>query len=300
MISIIIPLYNKRSSILVTVNSALAQSFRAYELIIVNDGSTDDSLFQISSIKDPRIRVLNKENGGVSSARNFGILNAKFDLIAFLDADDIWEKDFLEQMLKFRENHSNASIFACNIHLKSKSFEKNAIDFMQSGYVKDYFKVALDHAIVTSSSVILEKKVFNVVGVFNESLTCGEDLDMWFRILNKFQLAFLNLPLARYTLSEFNYNFSRIDFSKDFISKIEELSIEDINWEQLKTYYLAKSLKPYYIFRHSDEIQRLVDDLNFKYLPFKFYLFYKVPRSIIGLLYTLYLNFVLKIKVKST
>jgi glycosyltransferase involved in cell wall biosynthesis len=300
VISIIIPLYNKRNSILFTVNSVLAQSFCAYELIIVNDGSTDDSLFQISSIKDPRIRVLNKENGGVSSARNFGIINAKFDLIAFLDADDIWENDFLEQMLNFRENHSKASIFACNILLKSKSSEKNAIDFLQSGYVKDYFKVALDHAIVTSSSVILEKKVFNVVGVFNEGLTCGEDLDMWFRILNKFQLAFLNLPLASYCLSEFNYNFSRIDFSKDFISKISDIPIEDINWEQFKTYYMAKSLKPYYIFRHSDEIQRLVDNLKFKYLPFKFYLFYHVPRSIIGLLYAFYLNFVLKIKVKST
>jgi hypothetical protein len=203
-------------------------------------------------------------------------------------------------MLKFRENHTNASIFACNILLKSKSSKKNAIDFMQSGYVKDYFKVAIEHAIITSSSVILEKKVFNVVGWFNEGLTCGEDLDMWFRILNKFQLAFLNLPLATYNLSELNYNFSRINFSKDIISIIDELSIEDIYWEQFKTYYLAKSLKPYYIFRHSDEIQLLVDNLKFKYLPIKFYLFYNLPRSIIRLLYTIYLNFVLKIKIKSS
>lgn len=298
MLTVIIPLYNKVYTIAESVNSVLSQSFREFELIIVNDGSSDGSLATLSSIKDSRIRIFSKVNGGVSSARNFGIRNAKYDLIAFLDADDIWDKDFLEQMLIFRGSHSQASIFASNILLKSNNFKKNAINFIQSGYVIDYFKVALDHAIVTSSSVIIEKKVFDEVGFFNEDLRSGEDLDMWYRIINKYQLAFLNVPLAVYHLSEFNYNFSRIDFSKDFISKINDLQINDIYWEQFKTFQIAKSLKPYYIFRYTNEIQNLVDKIKFKYLPFKFHLFYHLPRPIVGIFYSAYLRYVLKIKVE--
>lgn len=91
--SIVIPLYNKEKSITTTINSVLNQTCGDFELIIVNDGSTDTSLEIVQSIKDERIRIINQKNGGVSSARNQGIIEAKFDWIAFLDADDLWEKD---------------------------------------------------------------------------------------------------------------------------------------------------------------------------------------------------------------
>src|SRR5690554_3129002 len=96
MITVIIPLYNKERSILKTVSSVLTQSFTEFELLIVNDGSTDNSLQMVSSLKDPRLRIINKENGGVSSARNTGIKEATNEWIALLDADDLWKEDHLK------------------------------------------------------------------------------------------------------------------------------------------------------------------------------------------------------------
>lgn len=297
MISIVIPLYNKKDSIIESVVSVLNQTHKDFELIVINDGSTDDSILHLSKIQDSRVRVLNKPNGGVSSARNMGIRNSRFDLIAFLDADDQWESDYLDQMLSFRRNYPNAAIFACNIQLKTKKYTKNAIDFLESGYVSDYFKISTNHAIATSSSVLIEKKVFEKVGYFDENISSGEDLDMWFRIINKFQLAFLNKPLAIYNLSESNYNLSRIEFSKDFISKIDNLLIEDRYWGNFKNLQKARSLKPYYIFKYSPNIQRIVNTLDFNFLPFKFYLFYRTPRFLVYFFYKLYLKRVKSIEI---
>lgn len=96
MFSIIIPLYNKADYIAETLKSVLNQTYCDYEVIVVNDSSTDNSLEVASSFQDERIHIYTKENEGVSAARNYGIMHAKYDYIAFLDADDIWESDYLE------------------------------------------------------------------------------------------------------------------------------------------------------------------------------------------------------------
>lgn len=96
MFSIIIPLYNKADYVAETLRSVLNQTYNYYEVIVVNDSSTDNSLEIVSSFHDKRIHVYTKKNEGVSAARNYGIMHAKHDYIAFLDADDIWDIDYLE------------------------------------------------------------------------------------------------------------------------------------------------------------------------------------------------------------
>src|SRR5574344_2444204 len=95
--SVVIPLYNKATSITSTIQSVLAQSYAYFEIVIIDDGSTDNSVQNVKLIDDRRIRLISKQNGGVSSARNVGIQNAKYDDIAFLDADDYLEPTYLEE-----------------------------------------------------------------------------------------------------------------------------------------------------------------------------------------------------------
>ena len=96
MISVVIPLYNKEKQIAKTLQTVLNQTYQNFEIVIVNDGSTDGSVEEVLRISDSRIRLVNQENGGVSAARNRGIDEAKGEYIAFLDADDLWDIDHLE------------------------------------------------------------------------------------------------------------------------------------------------------------------------------------------------------------
>ena len=95
MFTVVIPLYNKANYIEKAINSVLNQTFTEFEIIVVNDGSTDESLEKIGHFKDARLKIINQENAGVSTARNNGVKEAKYDYVAFLVADDWWDEHFL-------------------------------------------------------------------------------------------------------------------------------------------------------------------------------------------------------------
>lgn len=96
MISVVIPLYNKEKQIANTLHSVLRQTFQNFEIVVVNDGSTDNSVQEVEKVNDIRIRIVHQNNAGVSAARNKGIEEARYDIIAFLDADDEWKAEYLE------------------------------------------------------------------------------------------------------------------------------------------------------------------------------------------------------------
>lgn len=187
MISVVIPLYNKDKSIHRTISRVLNQSFSDFELIIVNDGSTDKSLDVVNTIKDDRIRVVNKDNGGVSSARNVGIKEAKYEIIAFLDADDNWDSDYLEILHGLVQKYPGKVMYAQaydkvwtdNRKIKMlNKYCKNKEEYV----VEDYNKFIVTSPFICSSSVAINKKFIKQAGLFDESLSIGEDLDMWFRL----------------------------------------------------------------------------------------------------------------------
>ncbi|MFL2623645.1 MAG: glycosyltransferase family 2 protein [Flavobacteriaceae bacterium] len=141
--SIIIPLYNKEKFIEKTIQSALNQTFLDFELIIVNDGSTDGSLELVKVFKDRRIKIYTIPNGGVSKARNFGIQKANANLIALLDADDLWKSSHLEELYNLRNAHPNCGLYAMGY---TKKFDNanpiNAHFFKHENYngiVPDFF-----------------------------------------------------------------------------------------------------------------------------------------------------------------
>lgn len=187
--SIVVPLYNKEKSIHKTVNSVLNQTHSNFELIIVNDGSTDNSLKVVEIIKDDRIRIINKKNGGVSSARNKGVDEAKNTWIAFLDGDDIWQPYHLQEVTKLMALFPKASVYSTSFiqsnHIVSPELDNNSESFL----VKDYFKESLKSAVICSSAVVVNKDCFNEVGYFDTDLSMGEDLHMWLRLALNFQIA---------------------------------------------------------------------------------------------------------------
>lgn len=185
-ISIVIPLYNKEKSIKNTILKVLEQTYHDFELIIVNDGSTDKSYNVVSTIVDKRIRIINKNNGGVSSARNLGIKEAKYDIIAFLDADDIWDTDYLENLVNMVEKYPHAVMYAqaYNYIQNEKTFvvQNEFLKGNEPVVVDNYNKYILKTPFVWTSAVAVNKKYIEQSGLFDEMLSLGEDTDMWFRL----------------------------------------------------------------------------------------------------------------------
>jgi glycosyltransferase involved in cell wall biosynthesis len=194
--SIIIPLFNKKLSIEKTIKSILSQTEQNFEIIIVDDGSTDDSINIVKKINDNRIKLYQQTHSGVSSARNFGVFNAQSDYIAFLDADDEWDNIFLETVLNLRIKYPQAGIYLTNFRFKQDNNiitdEKNlSINIEKDILITNYFKYILKGYIKTASSCIaINKKIFNEEKGFKNNVTWGEDQDLWGRIALKYPVAY--------------------------------------------------------------------------------------------------------------
>ncbi|MFD0794952.1 glycosyltransferase family 2 protein [Mucilaginibacter litoreus] len=217
MFSIIIPLYNKGSYIQTTIESVLKQTLSDFEIIVVNDGSTDDSLERVKFVHDERVKVFSKENGGVSSARNYGIDKAKYDLIAFLDADDVWEPDYLMEMSLLINKYPQCGMYSANYEVIYKNKSEIEIDDIGEGVVEDYFKVCLNKIISWTSATIVRKEVFQNVGGFPVGMVAGQDTFMWAKIADKYRLAFTPKVLAKY-----NYIHSGIRLRTDKLDTCKE------------------------------------------------------------------------------
>lgn len=188
--SIVMPNYNKEQYIAKSIESVLLQDYSDFELIIVDDGSTDNSVRIISQFKDDRIRVISQANAGVSAARNKGILNAKHELIAFLDSDDIWFPWFLSEMHQMIMKYPMAGAYGCNycripyseeVYMELlKANENNDSEFE---LIDSYFSCVLqERSVLTASTSVVKKEIFKCYGLFPEGLKCWEDFDMWLRI----------------------------------------------------------------------------------------------------------------------
>lgn len=203
MFSIIIPLFNKAAYIEKAVQSVLDQTCRDFELIIVNDGSTDNSLEVVQQYDDARIRIIDQANAGVSTTRNNGVKEAKHELIAFLDADDWWAPTYLEEMLGMVEKYPDAGLWSARYYyVKYGQNRKAGIgldDGFTDGYI-NYFKVYARTMWmpVYPPSVILTQKIFNEFKGFKTELKLGEDFHLWARIALKYKIAYLNKPLVYY------------------------------------------------------------------------------------------------------
>ena len=201
--SVIIPVYNKGKQLSKTIESVLEQCFSDFEIIIINDGSTDASESIIKSFKDSRIHYIEQENQGVSVARNTGIKAANADYIALLDADDLWKEDYLEKIDALIDGYPKQHVFAavCTIESIGKMYKPTysiANLSPDKSYVVSYFTSSYINTILTSSSTVVHKDVFETIGYYNPTLRSGEDTDLWIRLGLAYTVVFLNTPLATY------------------------------------------------------------------------------------------------------
>ena len=204
MFSVIIPLYNKEKSVRNAIESVLAQTIPDFELLVINDGSTDKSRSVITSIKDNRIRIIDKPNGGVSSARNKGILSAKYKYIAFIDADDYWETDFLETIKDLIIGYPDAGGYGTAYVCKFEDTVTNIFSVKKRGIVNDFFKQVYNGPILHASSVCIKRDTFNSIGYFDERISRGEDYDMWARLARESSIAATPAPKVWYRLDAEN------------------------------------------------------------------------------------------------
>ena len=183
MFSVVVPVFNKVQTLRRTIDRALAQNFADFELIVIDDGSTDGSIDSLASIADPRLRILAQDNRGPGDARNRGIAEAQHDWIAFLDGDDIWHPDHLAELDRIRKRHPVAALIGTSFvdsdfrgRFTWSGTEQGRIESIS--YLEE---IATNGKVFFTSSAAARREVLRTLGGFG-AFPRGEDSELWVRI----------------------------------------------------------------------------------------------------------------------
>lgn len=305
-VSVVIPTYNNALYIVEAVESVLNQTFKDFEIIVVDDGSKDNTKEVLKPYIDKDlIRYKYQDNQGPGVARNTGILSAKGDYIAFLDSDDTLTKDSLERRLSLIESEPDLGlVFSDNfgqlkgsekVELYRRIFSKYISRFMVrtskgiifNGPIKDTSEVAF---YIHTITVLVKKQVFQEVGLFRTDIIRAEDTDMWLRIATKYKIGYIDSPLAQYnhfrghltTAEPLHYCLGRINFYGYLLKSHhnEKRICRGLNERMALAYY---DLGSYYS-EHNLRIKFIINFIkSFYYKPFgltyrhKYFIFYFVP-----------------------
>lgn len=286
MISVVIPLYNKEQSIASTIRCVQNQSFADFELIIVDDGSKDRSADIVRELlpSDSRIRLVCKPNGGVSSARNEGIRHANGEYIAFLDADDYWEPDYLQTQADMIRDFPDAALWCTGYgHMTDGVKSPCAITCVEAGFrgmVDGYFERFM--YLIWTGSVVVLRSEFDKVGFFDERISIGEDIDMWWRLLLNGKLAYSNVCKAYYRQdAENRLSNSLAPFHKHFayyIEKYEPFYSWDPEFKRYAQRELLMHMYPYFLAdRNNPEVKRVLSHVDFSLQTRSYALRYNHP-----------------------
>ncbi|MCL2744570.1 MAG: glycosyltransferase [Planctomycetaceae bacterium] len=204
LVSVIIPAYNSEKFVAETIQSVISQTYANWECIVVNDGSTDNTAEVVKPfLQDDRIRLVHKENGGLSSARNAGMEKATGELFAFLDADDIWLPEKLEKSIAFFNQHPEAGVCGTNKqNFNSQGIIPNSAE--TGGVYSSDATVAIFTAelSIPASSIMIRRRVWDTIGGFDEHYRYAEDYDFLLRASAEFPICKLNDVLLNYRVGE--------------------------------------------------------------------------------------------------
>lgn len=278
MISVVIPLYNKAQSIQKTLDSVLAQTYKDFEIVVVDDGSTDDSARVVEEFMKnfpslqggDRGRLIRKPNGGVSSARNAGILAAKGEYIAFLDGDDLWHPEYLETLHQLIVDYPDAALYGigctkiCGDMIPEKILSSN-----ERGEIEDVWK----HypSCWTGSSSCSSRKRLIEVGLFDTRMTHGEDIDMWWRLLLSGKGVFDNRVLAYYRQDTENRAMNRvIPLEKHipyYMEKYAEARANNVDFRRFFDRQMIYILYPYlFIYKYKKTAKIIAKNIDYSLL----------------------------------
>jgi len=298
LFSVIIPLHNKAAYVEKAIRSVLSQTFQEFELIVVNDGSTDESLknlqFTIYNLQLPeeKIRIIEQQNQGVSIARNNGVKEAKYDYIAFLDSDDSWEPTYLEEMKALIETYPDAGIYGSSYYLVKNGQKRKAPIGVESDFEKGMINYCQVYAKTLcmplwTGATIIRKTIFESKKGFKPNLKLGEDFDLWVRVAMKYPVVLLNKPLANYNqdvelsgraIGEKLYE----PLEHMLFSNYSELN-KDIYFRYLYERLAVYGLLPYYVAeKNKRETNDILSGINWKQHAFKYSLYYRIlPKALV-------------------
>ena len=222
-VAVIIPAYNAMTYLQETLESVLQQTFTDFEVLIVDDGSSDNIVEWANGLTDDRVKFISQSNQGVSTARNFAISEASGDYIAFLDADDLWEKTKLEKQAQFLDDNPTVGLVATWMMLTDSQGNPGAevkIDFKQGNIRKELIEISL---IPCGSIPMVRKVCFNKVGLFDSTLRFGEDWEMWTRIAADYDFGLIKETLVYYRQHSNNSSKNSQQILPDFDRLIEKM-----------------------------------------------------------------------------
>ena len=230
MVSVIIPMYNAENTIATCINSVLNQTYKGeIEIIIINDGSKDNSKLIVeelinNNLKNINIKLINKNNGGVSTARNAGLALAKGKYIALLDSDDEWLSEKLEKQLKVFSDDRGISFIGGLIY-KPTIIKQEIIEITVSKLIfKNYFQ---------PSTVMFKKEVVDKVGFFDESQKYAEEGNYFMRIANLFNCVLLNEQLVNYGQGKVGFGVSGLSAN---LKEMEKGELRNLKFAYLQNY----------------------------------------------------------------
>ena len=300
MFSVIIPLYNKAPYVEKAIRSVAAQTFREFELIVIDDGSTDNSFeianqligeILIDSTTNPPLgglRGATQLNSGVSTARNNGVALASYPYICFLDADDWWAPTFLEEMKALIEEFPEAGIYGTGYYIVKHSRIRVATIGVDDGFEKgeiDYCRVYAKTLCMplTSISVCIPKYIFEKENGFKPALKLGEDFDLWIRIALKHKVVLVNKPLAYYNqdveiqnraIGPRLYKPEEHMLFTDYGKMMENEDFK-ILFDKLAIY----GLLPYYLNNvNAVEVKNILERIDWKNTDSEFAKYYRMPK----------------------
>ena len=237
-VSVVVTSYNSLPYLPETINSVLQQTFTDFELIIVDDGSTDQTVDTIKEYDDNRIKLVAQENQGVSVARNFGIDHAIGEYVAFLDGDDVWEISKLAKQVELMDSNPDIGLVHTWLALINEKSELTGriMKPYQEGHV---WKDIIENNMVACSSTLIRSSCFEVAGVFDSSLLVAEDWDLWIRLSANYPFAIIKEPLVKYrnhgTSKSKNYPAMVHDF-RTIIERAFQSSPQDLLYLRNRSY----------------------------------------------------------------
>ncbi len=183
--SVIIPVYNRETTIARAINSVLNQTYSNFEIIVINDGSTDKTMDVLNNFEN--IKILNTKNNGVSKARNLGVKSCSGKWLAFLDSDDEWIESKLEIQFEYIKNNPEIKIVhGEEVWVRNGKRVNPKLKHSKGG--GDQFERSLKLCVISPSCVVIEKELFDQIGGFNEEFPVCEDYDLWLRITSKYKV----------------------------------------------------------------------------------------------------------------
>ena len=194
LVSVIIPTYNRSGLFEKAVASVLEQTWKDLEILLVDDGSDDDTLLRAAQIKDPRLRVFSQENKGVSSARNLGIAHARGSCIALLDSDDHWLPAKLERQLRFM--HEGGFHISQTQEIWMRRGKRVNPRHIHAKFAGWFFTPSLSLCLISPSCVMFTRALWNEIGPFDETLPACEDYDLWLKTGLRYPVGLVPEPLV--------------------------------------------------------------------------------------------------------